>query len=78
MNQFTDKDLEKYAEFLNIVATNAVFKDLAIKDIIKVYGFLVFMQKDLYNKIEQNILEVKKFVPPPTPPEEAPVKKSKK
>jgi len=57
--QFTSKDVEKLVDLLNTVALQAKFKDLEVKDIIKVYGLLNWAQKDLLVKIESNIIEIK-------------------
>lgn len=57
--QFTSKDVEKLVELLNTVALQAKFKDLDVKDIIKIYGLLNWAQKDLLIKIESNIIEIK-------------------
>lgn len=72
--QFTSKDTEKLVELLNTVALQAKFKDLDVKEIIRIYGLLNWAQKDLLIKIESNIIEVKSIR---KLEEEKPAKKAK-
>jgi len=60
---FTKNDTEKLAEFLNMVALKAEFNNMSIKDNIKLFGLLSFLQQTLIPKIESNILEVIKHTP---------------
>ena len=59
--KFTEEDKSKFVEFLNIVAKNAQF-NMNTSEIIKYFGLLSFIQKDLLTKIDANILEVTKVV----------------
>jgi len=59
MMTFTEKDTANLVEFLNMVAQRAKFEDLKVKEVIRLYGLLSWAQKDLLNKIESNILEIK-------------------
>lgn len=56
-NKFNEDDLKKVVEFLNTVAQKAEFK-LKTEEIIKYYGLLSHMQKEIVPKIKENILEV--------------------
>jgi hypothetical protein len=56
--RFNQADAEKLVKLLNIVAENAVFKELKVADIIQVFGLLSFAQKTLLEKIKANIMEV--------------------
>lgn len=56
--RFTQADAEKLVKLLNIVAEQAVFKELKVADIIQVFGLLSFAQKTLLEKIKANIIEV--------------------
>ena len=56
-NKFSEEDKKKLIEFLNIVADKASFS-LNTAEIIKYYGLLSYMQKELIPKVDANILEV--------------------
>jgi len=60
-NGFKEDDKKKIIEFLNIVADKSVFT-LNTNEVIKYYGLLSYMQKDLLPKINDHILEVIKVV----------------
>jgi len=57
-NNFNENDKKKLIEFLNLIAEKADFSNLKIADIIKIYGSLSYVQKEILPKIESNILEV--------------------
>lgn len=63
VNKFNEKDKEKIIEFLNFVAQKAEFK-MTTQEVIKYYGLLGFMQKELIPKVDENILEVKRVIEP--------------
>ena len=63
-NNFSEKDKEKFVEFLNIVAKKAKF-EMDTNEIISYFSALSYMQQNLLPKIESNILEVKKVVEAP-------------
>jgi hypothetical protein len=60
-NKFTEKDKEKFVEFLNFVAKHAEFK-LNTGELISYYGALSHMQQVMLPKIDSHILEIKKIV----------------
>lgn len=64
MNNFSDKDKEKVIEFLNFVAMKSEFSQLKVQDMIKFYGLISFMQKELIPKIDSHILEIKNIIQP--------------
>jgi hypothetical protein len=64
---FNQTDKEKIIEFLNLIALKADFNNMSVKDNIKLFGLLSFMQKTLLDKIDNNLLEVTKYVPAPEP-----------
>jgi hypothetical protein len=64
---FNQNDKEKVIEFLNLIALKADFNNMSVKDNIKLFGLLSFMQKTLIDKIDNNLLEVTKYVPPAEP-----------
>lgn len=57
-SSFKDEDKEKVILFLNMVAEKAKFNDIDIKEIIRFYGLLSYMQSSLLSKIEANTLEI--------------------
>jgi len=59
--KFKDEDKTKLVEFLNFIAKNAKF-DLDTKEIIRFYGLLTFMQKELLAKVDSNIMEIKRVI----------------
>jgi hypothetical protein len=65
--RFKEEDKEKVVEFLNFVAKNAKFSDLAIPDVIKFYGLLSFCQQTLLKKINSHIVDSIKIHTPPEP-----------
>ena len=56
-NKITEEDVKKVIEFLNIVAQKAQF-NMNTMEIIKYFGLLSHMQKDIIPKLRDNILEV--------------------
>jgi hypothetical protein len=62
-NKFNDKDKEKIVEFLNFVAQKAKF-EMNTQEVIKYFGLLSYMQKDLLPKVDSNILEIKRVIEP--------------
>ena len=62
-NKFSEEDKKKLIEFLNIVADKASFS-LNTAEIIKYYGLLSYMQKELIPKVDANILEVIQVIEP--------------
>lgn len=61
-NNFSEEDKSKVIKFLNAVYKYAKFNDMTTEGLIEYYGLLSFMQKVLLNKIDSNILEVKRVV----------------
>lgn len=66
-NKFNDKDKEKIVDFLNFVAQKAEFK-MTTQEVIKYFGLLSFMQKELLPKIDANIMEITKVIEPKPEP----------
>lgn len=60
-NNFKDSDKEKIIEFLNIIASKAKF-EFNTQEVIKYYGLLSYIQKELLPKIDSHIFEVKKVI----------------
>lgn len=56
--KFTEEDKKKTIEFLNFIASKAKF-EMNTQDVIKFFGMLTFMQKELLTKINANIFEIK-------------------
>lgn len=56
-NKITEEDVKKVIEFLNMVAQKAQF-NMNTMEIIKYFGLLSHMQKDIIPKLRDNILEV--------------------
>lgn len=56
-NSFKEEDKKKVIEFLNMIAQKANF-NLSTTEVIKYYGLLSFMQKELLVKIDNNIMEI--------------------
>ena len=56
-NKFNDDDVKKLVEFLNMVAQKAEFK-MNTQEIIKYFGLLSHMQKEIVPKVRENVLEV--------------------
>lgn len=61
-DKFSEHDKEKLIEFLNLVAKHADFSDIKLTDIIKIYGALSHVQKEVIPKIQANIMEITKVV----------------
>ena len=59
-NTFTEDDVKRCSELLNLVAQKAEFK-LDVAGVIEFFKLLQWSQKDLLPKLEANILEVKSF-----------------
>ena len=72
-NNFNEEDKKRIVEFLNIIAEKGTF-NLNTSEVIKYYGLLSYMQRELLPKIDSNILEVIKV----TEPEKKETKKGKK
>ena len=72
-NNFSEDDKKKLIEFLNITAEKGSF-NLSYSEVIKYYGLIAFMQKELIPKINANILEIVQVIEP----EKKPAKKGKK
>lgn len=64
---FNQTDKEKIIEFLNLIAMKADFNNMSVKDNIKLFGLLTFMQKTLLDKIDNHLLEISKYVPAAEP-----------
>lgn len=58
---FTQEDVEKVAEFLNMVAEHAKFK-VDTQELIKYFKSLAYMQSTILPKMKANILEVTKVI----------------
>jgi hypothetical protein len=56
--KFNKEDYTKVVEFLNFIATRAVFKDWTTADSITHFRLLQHMQVNILPKIEANTLEV--------------------
>lgn len=61
---FSDKDVEKLVSLLNFIATNAVFNNLKVKDVIAFQRMLNWAQTDLLPKVEANIFEIQEVKHP--------------
>ena len=61
-NHFTEEDKQRVIEFLNFIATRAIFPDWKTQDSITHYKLLAHMQQVILPKIEDNILEVKRVI----------------
>ena len=57
-NTFTEDDKKQVVDFLNFIATRAVFPKWRTADSIMHFKLLAFMQQTLLPKIDANILEV--------------------
>lgn len=54
---WSDKDKANIVDFLNLIAEKGQFT-LTVKESIKFYGYLSYLQKDLLSKIDASIVEV--------------------
>jgi hypothetical protein len=66
-SKFTEEDKKKIVDFLNLVADKATF-ELTTNEVIKYYGLLSYMQRELIPKVNDNILEVIKVIEPKKKP----------
>ena len=57
-DKFNEEDKKRIIEFLNLIAEKAEFPSLKLTEIIKIYGSLSYMQRDLLAKVDANMLEV--------------------
>lgn len=53
-----ESDKQKLVEFVNFIAEKGKFDNMNVKEVIKFYGLLSFIQKELLPKIEDNIFEI--------------------
>ena len=67
--KFTEEDKKRMLEFFNMVAEKAKF-DLNTQEIIKYFGLLSFIQRELIPKIDNHILEVVRVVEAPVEPKQ--------
>ena len=67
--KFTEEDKKRMLEFFNMVAEKAKF-DLNTQEIIKYFGLLSFIQRELIPKIDNHILEVVRVVEAPIEPKQ--------
>ncbi len=67
-NKFKEVDKQKLIEFVNFVAEKSTFNELKVQDVIKFYGLLSFIQKELIPKVQANTLELGKVTENETPP----------
>ena len=56
-NKFNEDDVKKLVEFLNMIAQKAEF-NMNTQEIIKYFGLLSHMQKEIVPKVRENVLEV--------------------
>ena len=56
-NNFTEEDVKKLVEFLNVVASKAEF-NMKTQEIIQYFGLLSHMQKEIVPKMRDNVLEI--------------------
>jgi hypothetical protein len=61
-NTFKDEDKKKLVDFLNFIAEKGKFGDMQVSDVIKFYGLLSYMQKDLLPKIDAHVMEIKQVI----------------
>jgi hypothetical protein len=59
---FNEEDKQKFIDFLNFVAKNAIFNNFKTADIINYYKLLNYMQIKILPKIDSHILEIKRIV----------------
>jgi len=62
-NSFTQEDLDKLIEFLNMISDKAEFK-LNTEEVIAYFKLLSHMQQNVLPKVRNHILEVKKITKP--------------
>lgn len=55
---WTEKDKALVIDFLNLISDKAQFNDMSVKDNIKLYGYLSYMQNVMLKKIDDSIIEV--------------------
>ena len=56
-NNYTEEDVKKLVEFLNVVASKAEF-NMKTQEIIQYFGLLSHMQKEIVPKMRDNVLEI--------------------
>ena len=56
-NRITEEDIKRVIEFLNLVSNKAQFS-MNTQEIIKYFGLLSHMQKEIIPKLRDNVLEV--------------------
>ena len=60
--KFNEEDKQKFIDFLNFLAKNAIFNNFKTEDVIKYFSLLSHMQQKILPKIEANILEIKRVI----------------
>jgi len=65
MNGFTEEDTKKLADAINFVTKNMELQGASFNKCIEWTRHMGWLQRDLFAKVEQHVLEVKEVKPAP-------------